>query len=168
MKEIINLEEVDDFKEYNPVLIISEDLNYDNRFCILKTNVGNVAFSYYDLGIKPNVVIQNGILFLSFGKSYYVINLNESKLLYQANDLFSIIFEIIKCEFSPYIVFIGELSLRCFSQEGQLIWENSYKNKIMDWLAVDGGILIVFENDVKWIVSYKDGNGTLVAEYLYD
>ena len=67
MEKIINLEQVTDYEVYNPILTLSEDLDYDNSFCIIHTNVGNIAFSYYDLGITPDYIIEDTTMFLSFG-----------------------------------------------------------------------------------------------------
>ena len=78
MNDIINLEKATEYVVYNPILTLSEDVDYDNCFCVLQTNSGNIAFSYYDLGIAPAYVIQNTILFLSFGKGYYIIDLKEN------------------------------------------------------------------------------------------
>lgn len=43
MNEIISLEKVKDYEKYNPVLTLCEDLDCDNLFCVLNTNVGNIA-----------------------------------------------------------------------------------------------------------------------------
>ncbi len=64
MGKIISLVQATDYEEYDPILTLSEDLDFDNRFCVISTNEGNVAFSYYDLGIAPNYIIQDTILFL--------------------------------------------------------------------------------------------------------
>ena len=53
MNDIINLEKATEYVVYNPILTLSEDVDYDNCFCVLQTNSGNIAFSYYDLGIAP-------------------------------------------------------------------------------------------------------------------
>lgn len=159
MSKIISLENIQDYKKYNPILTMSEDLDYDNRFCVLNTNVGNIAFSYYDLGIAPNYTIQDTILFLYFGKSHYIVNLKENNILYQSNDGLSVIFEIVKSDMQSCIVFIGEMSLICFSLEGERRWENNYRNTIFDWSIMDEGISIVFENNEKWLILFKDGNG---------
>ena len=68
MNDIINLEKATEYVVYNPILTLSEDVDYDNCFCVLQTNSGNIAFSYYDLGIAPAYVIQNTILFFKFWK----------------------------------------------------------------------------------------------------
>lgn len=81
MNGIIKLEQVEDFEIYNTLLTLNEDLDFDNQFCVLNTNIGNIAFSYYDLGIAPSFILQNEILFLSFGKSYYIINLKEKNIM---------------------------------------------------------------------------------------
>ena len=51
MDKIISLGQVADYDIYNPILVLSEDLDYDNRFCVIHTSAGNIAFSYYDLEI---------------------------------------------------------------------------------------------------------------------
>lgn len=160
MNEIIKLEVGEDFKVYNPIFVLTEDEYLDNQFCILNTIKGNIAFSYYDLGVKPSVLIQNRILFLSFGKSYYVIDLPMKKILYQCNDALSVVFEIVKSNSKSCVVFVGEMSLLCFSFEGQLMWKNSYRNTIYDWTIIGEEISIVFENGEKLLVSFENGNGT--------
>ena len=163
MNKITSLEKVKDYEMYNPVLTLSEDLDFDNRFCVLNTNVGYIAFSYYNLGIDPDYIIQDTILFLSFGKGYYIVNLKEKNILYQSNDSLSVIFEIVKSDMQSCIVFIGEMSLICFSLEGERIWENNYRNTIFDWSIMDEGISIVFENSEKWLILFKNGNGIPVV-----
>lgn len=162
MNNIISLEKATEYVVYNPILTLSEDADYDNCFCVLQTNMGNIAFSYYDLGIAPAYVIQNTILFLSFGKGYYIVDLKEKCILYKSVDLLSVIFEIIKFDYQSCIVFVGEISLICYSLEGNLIWKNSYRNTIFDWFVTDKGLSVVFENDEKWLITLKDGNGIRV------
>lgn len=159
MNKIISLEQVTDYDMYNPILALSEDLDFDNRFCVLNTNAGNIAFSYYDLGIVPDYIIQDTILFLSFGKGYYIVDLKEKNILCQSNDSLSVIFEIVKSDVQSCIVFIGEMSLICFSLKGKLMWKNSYRNTIFDWSITDEGLSIVFENNEKWLILFENGNG---------
>lgn len=159
MSKIIYLAESEELEIYNPIYVFNEDKEYDNCFCILKTCIGNIAFSYYNLGMNPNFIIQNNILFLSFGISYYVINLGQGEILYQSNNSISAIFEIVKCDAQSCIVFIGEILLICFSFEGYLIWKNNYTDAILDWVVYDKEILLAFENGKKLSVSFDDGNG---------
>lgn len=58
MIEITYLEYAD-FKIYNPIFVLNEDLLYDNCFCILNTDLGNIVFSYHNTGIKPGAVIHD-------------------------------------------------------------------------------------------------------------
>ncbi len=161
--EIIILSDINDFGTYKPFLKLEEDVNFDNKFCILKTNEGNIAFSFYDLGVAPSVVIDNQMVFLSFGNSYYVINLFKKKILTKCINTLSTIFEIIKCNSRGCVVFVGEVSLICFNLAGQLMWRNTYENSIYDWVISDEEIFIVFENDQKMSVSFEDGNGVVVT-----
>lgn len=162
MNKIISLEKLTDYEVYNPIFTLSEDPDYDNRFCVIQTNVGNIAFSYYDLGIAPDYMIQDTTMFLSFGKGYFILDLKEKCILCKSDDSLSVIFEIIKFDVQSCIVFVGEISLICFSLKGNLIWKNSYRNTIFDWVVKDKGLSIVFENDEKWLISLKDGNGIRV------
>ena len=83
-----------------------------------------MAFLNYDLGIAPSYIIQDTILFLSCGSSYYIVNLKEKKVIYESRNSLSVIFEIVKSNKQSCVVFIGELSLICFSLRGQKMWEN--------------------------------------------
>lgn len=159
MKNIITLEQITDYEIYNPILVFSEDLDFDNKFCVLRTNVGYIGFSYYDYGIAPSYIIYDAILFLSFGRSYYIVNLKDNNIVHQSRDSLSIIFEIVKNDIQSCVVFIGEMSLICFSLKGKKIWENNYRNAICDWYVVDDGVIIFFDNNEKWLVLFKDGNG---------
>lgn len=156
MNDIISVDSIENLKRYNPIFLLNEDLQLDNRFCILNTDMGNIAFSYYDFGISPTVVLENKILFISYGKSCVVINLHEKKLLYQSD--YTVIYEILKCDAGSCIVFVGELSVLCFNLKGQLIWKNSYRKTIFDWVIVDKGIIVIFENGEKKLVVYENGN----------
>lgn len=40
--------------------------------------------------------------------------------------------------------------------------ENSYRNTIFDWSVTNKGVLVIFENDEKWLISLKDGNGICI------
>jgi len=159
MGKIISLEQATDYGEYNPILTLSEDRDFDNRFCVIPTNEGNIAFSYYDLGIAPNYIIQDTILFLGFGKGYYIVDLKQKEIICQSEDASSVIFEIVKSDAQSCIVFIGEMSLICFSLGGNLMWKNSYRNTIIDWSVSNEGLSVVFENNEKWLILLKDGNG---------
>lgn len=86
MNKIISLGQMADYDMYNPILILSEDLDYDNHFCVIHTNAGNIVFLYYDLGITPDYIIQDMVLFLSFGKSYYILDLKEKSVLCKSDD----------------------------------------------------------------------------------
>lgn len=158
MNKIINLKKATDCEMYNPVLTLSEDLDYDNRFCVICTNIGNIAFSYYDLGVSPDFIIQNTTLFLCFGKGYYVLDLKEKCILCKADDAFSVIFEIVKFDIQSCIAFVGEMAVICFGVEGNLLWKNNYKNTILDWCITDEGLMVIFENDEKMLILLKDGN----------
>lgn len=153
-----------DYDVYNPIFTLSEDPDYDNRFYVIQTNVGNIAFSYYDLGIAPDYIIQDRTLFISFGKGYYILDLKEKCIIYQSDDALSVILKIIKFNVQSCIVFVGEMSLICFSLEGDLIWKNCYRNTILDWSVTNNGLSVVFENDEKWMISLKDGNGICINQ----
>lgn len=157
MNRLINLEKITDYEMYNPILTLCEDLDFDNNFYVLSTKAGNIAFSYYDLGITPNFIIQDTILFLSFGNGYYIVDLKEKNIISQTNDI--VIFQVIKSNVQSLIMFIGEMCLICFSLEGKLMWKNSYRNTIFDWSIKDEGLSIIFENNEKWLIYFKDGNG---------
>lgn len=162
MNKIISLEQMSDYKVYNPILTLNEDVDYDNRFAVIFTNLGNIAFSYYDLGIAPNYIIHDTILFLCFGKGYYILDLKEKCILYKAVDAFSVIFEIIKFDLQSCIVFVGELSVICFGLEGDLLWKNSYRNTIFDWSVTDKGFMVVFETNEKRLILLKDGSSIYI------
>ena len=162
MNKIISLKKMSDCEVYNPILTLSEDLDYDNRFAVICTNVGSIAFSYYDLGIAPKYIIHDTTLFLCFGKGYYILDLKEKCILYKADDAFSVIFEIIKFTVPSCIVFVGEMSVICFGLKGNLLWKNSYRNTILDWSVTEKGVMAVFEDDEKRLILLKDGNSICI------
>lgn len=158
-KNVISLEQITDYEAYNPILLFSEDLDFDNKFCVLNTYAGNIGFSYYDLGVAPCYVIHDKILFLSCGNSYYIADLKEKNVIYESRNSLSVIFEIVKSDKQSCVVFIGEMSLICFSLKGEKMWENHYRNTICDWSIMNEGVKTIFENNEKLLVLFSNGNG---------
>lgn len=156
---IIYLEQITDYETYDPILLFSEDLDFDNKFCVLNTYEGNIGFSYYDLGVAPSYIIHGTILFLSYGISYHIVNLKEKSIIYESRNAFSVIFEIVKLDKQSRIMFIGEISLICFNLKGEKMWENDYRNTIYDWSVMEEGVKIIFENNEKRLVLFSNGNG---------
>ena len=78
------------------------------------------------------------------------------------------IFEIVKPNKQSCVVFIGELSLICFSLSGQKMWENDdYRHIVCDWSIMNEGVKIIFENNEKLLVLFSNGNGIPVLYNLY-
>ncbi len=162
MNKIISLEQMSDFEVYNPIITLNEDVDFDNRFVVISTNLGNIAFSYYDLGPAPDYIIHDTKMFLCFGQGYYILDLKEKCILYKGDDALGALFEIIKFDLQSCVVFIGELSVICFGLEGDLLWKNTFRYIIFDWSVTDEGLMVVFENDEKRLVLLKDGNGICI------
>lgn len=158
-ENVINLEQITDYEIYHPILLFSEDLDFDNKFCVLNTPVGNIGFSYYDLGVTPSYIIHDTVLFFSCGSSYYIVNLKEKNVIYESRNSLSVIFEIVKSDEQSCVVFIGEMSLICFSMKGEKMWENHYRNTIFDWSIMKEGVKVIFENNDKLLVLFSNGNG---------
>ena len=62
-KNIISLEQITDYETYRPILLFSEDLDFDNKFCVLNTYVGNIGIKKKKKGIDASNKIQDTILF---------------------------------------------------------------------------------------------------------
>lgn len=75
----------------------------------------------------------------------------------------SAIFEIVRSDLHSCIVFIGEMSLFCFSLEGEAMWKNDYRTIIFNWAVKEEGIFVEFEDGKKVLVSFKNGNGVTIV-----
>lgn len=150
-KNIINKTDYDS-DLYKVIFKFDEDQQFDNVFCILKCSYGNIAIAYYDNNVPVNYYLHNEILFLSYGKTCTVLDLKKRIPLYYDTGAFSLIYDIVSIPSKEKVLMIGEISIKCFSSDGKLIFNMSCKEIIADWK--------ISENDVE--ITYYDGSNELI------
>ena len=150
-KSFINKTEYDS-DLHKVIFKLNEEQEYDNIFCMLKSDYGNIAVSYYDNNLPMNYYLYNEILFMSYGKSCVVLNLRKRIILYHEIGATSLIYEILSIPSEKKVLMIGEITFKCFGSEGKLIYNLECKEIITDWEILENGIKIsYYDNSTEFI-----------------
>ena len=145
-KSFINKTEYDS-DLHKVIFKLNEEQESDNIFCMLKSDYGNIAVSYHENNLPMNYYLYNGILFMSYGKSCVVLNLTKKIILYHEIGATSLIYEILSIPSEKKVLMIGEITIKCFSSEGNLIYNMGCKEIITDWKILENYIKISYYDD---------------------
>lgn len=145
-KSFINKTEYDS-DLHKVIFKLNEEQESDNIFCMLKSDYGNIAVSYHENNLPMNYYLYNGILFMSYGKSCVVLNLTKKIILYHEIGATSLIYEILSIPSEKKVLMIGEITIKCFSSEGKLIYNQDCKEIIIDWEILENYVKISYYDD---------------------
>lgn len=153
---IIKLNETEKLEEYNPSIILQEDKFLDNKKYILQIKNFNIGFSYYDLGINYNVLILNKVIYLGFGMSILICNIDRREKIYSKTDILQVVYEILHFQDISTVVYICEAKIVCFNEEGKFIREYGFFESIYDYNVGSDRIEILFEESKKQTIILND------------
>ena len=119
---------------YHPIFVFDEDCRLDNTFSVLQTDWGDIFLSYYDYNLPLQYLLKGAVLFLKFGTSCAVVNLDSKKTLYHQHGPYAMISEIIDIREQQIILMNGKKSVKQFDYHGKLLSDG-----IMD----KGGIILL-------------------------
>ena len=139
----------DDFSSdlYHPIFVFDEDRRLDNTFSVLQTDWGDIFLSYYDYNLPLQYLLKGAVLFVKFGTSCAVVNLDSKEMIYHQKGPFAMIFEIIDVEEKKIILMIGELTAKFFHYQGKLLSDVGCHEIITDWNISEKGTEIIYFDD---------------------
>ena len=126
----------DDFSSdlYHPVFDFDEGRRPEHTYYVVQTDCGDIFLSCADRDLPPQYLLKGAVLFLKFGTSCAVVNLDSKKTLYHQHGPYAMISEIIDIREQQIILMNGKKSVKQFDYHGKLLSEG-----IMD----KGGIILL-------------------------
>lgn len=127
--------------------LFSEEISESNKFIKFSNNLIDIGFSYYDVGLEPQIeslTLSNNIV-VGINSIYACLDYNTKTILFEEK-LPSLLYEILIDSDSKYIVFICELDVFVYENDGSLLWSMGFRNVIEDYY-LEGAESIVIECD---------------------
>ena len=119
---------------YHPIFAFDEGRLPDHTYYVLQTDQGDIFLSCADRDLPPQYLLKGSVLFLKFGMSCAVVNLDSKKTLYHQTGHYAAISEIIDLKEKQTVLMNGRPSVKQFDYQGKLLSEG-----IMD----KGGIFML-------------------------
>ena len=132
---------------YHPIFVFDEDRQLDNTFSVLQTDWGDIFLSYYNYNLPLQYLLKGVVLYLKFGTSCAVVNLDSKEMIFYQKGPFAMIFEIIDVEEKQIVLMIGELTAKFFNYQGKLLSDVGCHEIITDWNISKKGTEIVYFDD---------------------
>lgn len=130
--------------------LISEQISESNKFIEYSNDFVNIGFIYYNVGLEPQIELlaQSNKIFLGVNKIYACLDYVSKSLLFK-EELPSLLYEILVDSDAQYIIYICELDIFVYKNDGSFLWKMGFRDIIEDYY-LDGDELIVIE--------YNDGD----------
>lgn len=138
-------------------LLFEESVNEDNKFYLIQTEYGKVGITYYNLGIKPSIILKKNILFMAFGMSIISYDILCNKLLYKITNAMHVTYELQYNKYYNRIICICELCVLVFNSKGLLLWESGVEDVITDYKLEERSIRIYFDDKSELNLSLETG-----------
>lgn len=137
--------------------LFKESEGEDNKFYLIQTEHGKVGITYYNLGVKPSIILKDNILFMAFGTSIISFDVFYKKLLYKITDAMYVTYELQYNKYFNQIICICELSILAFNSKGLLLWESGVQDVITDYELEERSIRIHFDDESELALSLENG-----------
>lgn len=130
--------------------LISEEISESNNFIEYSNDFANIGFIYYNVGLEPQIELlaQSNKIFLGVNKIYACLDYDSKSLLFK-EELPSLLYEILVDSDAQYIIYICELDIFVYKNDGSFLWKMGFRDIIKDYY-LDGDKSIVIE--------YNDGD----------
>ena len=137
--------------------LVKESENDDNKFYLIQTEYGKIGITYYDLGIKPSLIVIKNILFMAFGTSIISYDVLCNKLLFKITDAMHVTYELQYNKYYNHIICICELRVLAFNSQGLLLWDSGVEDVITDYKLEERSIRIYFDDKSELKLSLENG-----------
>ncbi|WP_317635126.1 hypothetical protein [Xylocopilactobacillus apicola] len=136
--------------------LLSENPSEDNEFVKEKNSLIEVGFSYFDIGLKPQIKMFSETKTVFFGinqKLECISYQNRNKLF--SNSLSFPLYEILADSCSEFVVCICELEILVYKKSGIFLWKMGFGDIVDDYSLSDEKTIIV-----------KTADGNITEFYL--
>lgn len=139
--------------------LISEQKSESNKFIEYSNDFVNIGFIYYNVGLEPQIELlaQSNKLFLGVNKIYSCLDYDSKSLLFK-EELPSLLYEILVDSDAQYIIYICELDIFVYKNDGSFLWKMGFRDIIEDhYLDGDKSIVIEYNDGDKISFSLESG-----------
>lgn len=124
--------------------LISEEIFESNKFMKFSNDLIEIGFIYYDVGLEPQIelLVQSSKLFLGVNKSYACLNYTNKSVLFEG-ELSSLLYEILIDSDFKYVVYVCELDIFVYKNDGSFLWKMGFRDIIEDYYLVGNESIVI-------------------------
>jgi hypothetical protein len=124
--------------------LFSEEISESNKFIKFSNNLVDIGFIYYGVGLEPQIelIIPSNKVFLGINSIYACIDCTSKSVLFEET-LPSLLYEILVDSESKYIVFVCELDVYAYENDGSLLWHMGFRNIIEDYYLEEKESIVI-------------------------
>lgn len=124
--------------------LFSEKISESNKFIKFRNNLVDIGFIYYDVGLDPQVellTLSNNV-FLGINIICACLDCTRKTILFEKN-LPSLLYEILIDSESKYIIFVCELDVFVYKNDGSLLWHMGFRNVIEEYCLKEKESIVI-------------------------
>ncbi|MGX7150190.1 hypothetical protein [Enterococcus ureasiticus] len=114
--------------------LFSEEVSESNKFIKFSNNLSEVGFIYYDIGLEPQIKLltQSNKIFLGINSIFACIDYTTKSVLFEEK-LPSLLYDILIDSDSNYIIYVCELDIFVYKNDGSFLWKTGFRDIIEDY-----------------------------------
>ncbi|WP_430597966.1 hypothetical protein [Enterococcus sp. AZ177] len=114
--------------------LFSEEVSESNKFIKFSNNLSEVGFIYYDIGLEPQIKLlpQSNKVFLGINSIFACIDYTTKSVLFEEK-LPSLLYDILIDSDSNYIIYVCELDIFIYKNDGSFLWKMGFRDIIEDY-----------------------------------
>lgn len=130
--------------------LISEEISESNKFIKYSNDFVDIGFIYYDVGLEPQIELlaQSNKIFLGVNKIYSCLDYDSKSMIFK-KELPSLLYEILVDSDAQYIIYVCELDIFVYKNDGSFLWEMGFRDVIEDYYL---------EGNKSIVIEYNEGN----------
>ena len=128
--------------------LISEEISESNKFIKYSNDFIDIGFIYYDVGLEPQIelIAQSNKVFLGVNKIYSCLDYDSKSILFK-EEFPSLLYEILVDSDAQYIIYVCELDIFVYKNDGSFLWKMGFRDIIEDYYLEGNKSIIIEYND---------------------
>ncbi|MBC2379019.1 hypothetical protein HBP49_12530 [Listeria welshimeri] len=128
--------------------LISEEISESNKFIKYSNDFVDIGFIYYDVGLEPQIELLTQLdkIFLGVNKIYSCLDYDSKSMLFK-KELPSLLYEILVDSDAQYIIYVCELDIFVYKNDGSFLWKMGFRDVIEDYYLEGNESIVIEYND---------------------
>lgn len=124
--------------------LLKEETSESNRFVKFSNELFDIGFIYYDVGLEPQIMesSQANKLFLGINSICACIDSTDNTVCFE-EQLTSLLYEILTDASSEYVVYVCELDILVYKNDGSFLWKMGFKDIVEDYYLEENGKIVI-------------------------